>query len=96
MGTLRQDMLEKLRQRPRDVRQLARELGLREREAAEHLEHAVRSLAAHERLREQPAACLACGFAFRNRVRLRPPSRCPRCRSERVEPAVYWIEGCGG
>lgn len=92
MNTIRRQILERLRQAPAGLRELGRELGLREKEAAEHVAHAVRSLEPGERLREVPAACLACGFVFRKRERFQTPSRCPQCRSERIEPAVFEIE----
>ena len=85
-------MLARLRRGPSTLRDLARESGLREREAADHLAHALRSLGPGERLREEPATCLACGFSFRKRERLTTPGRCPLCSSERVEPPVFWIE----
>jgi predicted Zn-ribbon and HTH transcriptional regulator len=91
-ATLRQELLARLRQGPVGLRELARDLGLREREVADHLVHAVRSLAPGERLGEEPAACLACGFSFRKRERFAAPGRCPRCRAERIRPATFWIE----
>ncbi|GAB4261848.1 MAG: hypothetical protein Kow0092_11700 [Deferrisomatales bacterium] len=93
--TARQRLAERLRRGPATVRELARELGLREAEVADHLEHVARSLRPGERLAEEPAACLACGFAFRGRRRVRTPSRCPRCKSERIAPAVLRIEPPG-
>jgi predicted Zn-ribbon and HTH transcriptional regulator len=41
------------------------------------------------RLRVEAARCGGCGFAFRGREprHWHPPSRCPRCRSEQIEPA---------
>jgi len=89
-------MLDRLRRGPTTLRELALELGLREKEGSEHLAHALRSLAPGERLREEPATCLACGFAFRKRERLTTPGRCPLCSSERIEPALFWVEGGQG
>lgn len=91
-ATVRQELLERLRQGPSTLRELARELGLREVEAAEHLAHAFQSLGRGEKLGEAPAACLECGFSFRKRDRLTTPGRCPRCRSERIRPAVFRVE----
>lgn len=88
-------MIERLRRGPATLCELARELGLRDREAAEHLAHALRSLGREERLSEEPAECLDCGFAFRKRERLGTPGRCPRCRSERIQPAVFRVEPRG-
>lgn len=89
---LRRQILEILRRGPTTLHDLAAELGLREKEAADHLSHALRSVHARERLREEPAACLSCGFTFRKRDRLTTPGRCPACRSERVQPAVFQLE----
>jgi predicted Zn-ribbon and HTH transcriptional regulator len=91
-ATVRQELLERLRRGPATLRELARELGLREAEAAEHLRHAMRSLDPGHCLVEDPAACLGCGFSFRKRDRLTSPGRCPRCRSERIRPAVFRVE----
>lgn len=91
--SLRRQILEVLRRGPTTLHELAAELDLREKDAAEHLAHALRSIHAHDRLRQEPAECLACGFTFRKRERLTTPGRCPKCRSERVRPALFWIEG---
>jgi transcriptional regulator len=93
MGSLRQDLLQHLREKPCTLRELALGLGLREKETSEHLGHARHSLEPGERLREEPAQCLACGFSFTKRERLTTPSRCPRCRSERIRPATFSVEG---
>ncbi len=89
--SIRRAMLERLRTHPATLRDLARELGLGERDVAEHLEHARRSLPSTEELSESPAACLSCGFGFRKRDRLTTPGRCPRCRSERIRPAQFRV-----
>lgn len=95
MSSLRQEMLARLRTGPVTLRDLAREFRLSERDAAEHLDHALRSLAPGERLVEEPARCLGCDFAFRKRARRTSPSRCPRCRSERIAPARFAVEPAG-
>ncbi|GAB6063708.1 MULTISPECIES: transcriptional regulator [Deferrisoma] len=94
--TVRRRMLELLRAGPATVADLARALGLREPEAAEHLSHALRSLAPGERVVVEPARCRACGFSFRDRTRSTRPGRCPRCRAERIAPARYRVKGPGG
>ncbi|GAB4267591.1 MAG: transcriptional regulator [Deferrisoma sp.] len=94
--TVRRRMLELLRAGPATVAELARALGLREPEAAEHLGHALRSLAPGERVVVEPARCRACGFSFRGRERTGRPGRCPRCRAERIAPARYRVEGREG
>lgn len=78
--------------------ELARLLGLSERQVEDHLAHVVRSLA-RDRARRfilEPSACQDCGFVFRGRTRLTRPSRCPRCRSEAVSAPRYGIETVPG
>jgi predicted Zn-ribbon and HTH transcriptional regulator len=74
------------------LRELSRELGLREHDIAPHLEKLARSLAHHgEALEVTPASCVACGFSFEGRRRAGRPSRCPECKSERLSPARYAV-----
>ena len=42
-------------------------------------------------LEVEPAQCLSCGFTFEERGRFRRPSRCPQCRSERLQPPRFWV-----
>jgi len=76
-------------------REIARELGLDPREAAsiyEDLEHIARSLKnSGFVLLVQPPACKSCGYVFRDLKRLKKPSKCPRCRSERIYPPRFII-----
>ena len=81
-------MAELLARQPMSARELAEELGLREKEVVEHLEHLRRS---HLALIVTPAACRECGFVFRKRDRLSRPSRCPMCRSEQIEEPVFEV-----
>ena len=64
-------------------RQLAEELEIRMGDLLDDLKHLSKSLKG--RLQVQPARCQSCGFAFTKRSRLSTPSRCPRCRSERID-----------
>ena len=90
--TIRQQIISYLEQHPDTARALAARLGMREREVVEHLPHIEKTLAAGgRRLTVEPAACAACGFTFAGRRRHSCPSRCPRCRSERIEPPVFAV-----
>jgi predicted Zn-ribbon and HTH transcriptional regulator len=58
-----------------------------------HLEHLERSLARGElELRVEPPRCQECGFGFKKRERLGRPSRCPRCRSERLDSPLFSVK----
>ncbi len=45
------------------------------------------------RVKMEPARCLACGHSFAKRERVRPPGRCPLCRSEKIEPPRFKKSG---
>ncbi|HEY5656448.1 MAG TPA: transcriptional regulator [Myxococcota bacterium] len=64
------------------------------RELEEELRHVQRSARGQGvRLAIVPPACRDCGFDFPGRLRkhLGPPSRCPRCRSHRIEPPRFRV-----
>ena len=89
-ATARQALRKALGPKPLSAKELSALTGLKEREVTEHLEHLERSLHAEvKRLRVLPPRCVRCGFAFRDRERLKKPSRCPQCKSERIEPARF-------
>jgi predicted Zn-ribbon and HTH transcriptional regulator len=74
--------------------QLAKLLGIPERQVEDHLAHVVKTVARDgvKRFVLEPSACHDCGFVFRNRAKLTKPSRCPRCRSEAITAPRYGIQ----
>jgi predicted Zn-ribbon and HTH transcriptional regulator len=91
--TVRQALLQALASGPRTARELSAEVSLPEREVVSHLEHLGRSLSRSDvELCIEPPRCLSCGFGFKKRDRLSRPSRCPRCRSERLDVPRFWVE----
>ena len=92
--TLRQRIIELLADARLTTDQLARALGIPERQVEEHLVHVVQTVA-RDRSRRfilEPSTCFDCGFMFRDRTRLTRPSRCPHCRSEGISAPRYSIE----
>lgn len=67
--------------------ELSRAVGASEKAVFEHLEHLRRSHAEHFDI--EPASCRKCDFVFDTRERLRRPSRCPSCKSERLNPPRF-------
>ncbi len=92
MLTLRKEIAEILEQESLDLRQISQRLGIKEREALEHLEHVARSVRP-KKLVSEPALCQECGFSFKKRTRLNTPSRCPLCKGESISPPVFRILG---
>jgi hypothetical protein len=94
MTTLRQRMIELLAERSMDLKGLSSALGIEEREAAAHLPHAAKSMGAKGgRLKVLWATCRNCGFEFKERRKLTPPSRCPQCKQSRIDGPFYTIIG---
>jgi len=77
-----------------DLTALSRALDLSEQEVLAHLPHVAKSLAARKsRLAMRPARCTDCLFEFRERRRLSPPGRCPRCKTSRIQGPWYQVRG---
>ena len=92
MQTIRQKIIDLLRLQEMDARQLSAQVGIREKEVAEHLSFIARSLSARgEKLTIHPAECLRCGYVFENRRRFTRPSRCPRCKKSHLQSPAFYI-----
>ena len=77
----------------KDLKELSVELHVSEKLLPGVLEKLSRTLRhSGQKLRQQAACCLDCGFSFEDRARFSTPSRCPGCRSERIAPARFRIE----
>jgi transcriptional regulator len=88
--TVRQAIRETIREASLTAHEISEVVGIREREVAAHLASIERG-AKHsgERLLTEPARCEPCGFVFQTRERLTTPSRCPKCKSERIHPPSF-------
>ncbi|MCJ8501208.1 transcriptional regulator [Desulfatitalea alkaliphila] len=85
-----------LEQGPVDPSRLATALGLREKELLTHLPHIAKTVTARkDRLIVTPAECSACGFVFKERRRLAPPGRCPKCKQSRILGPWYEVHPAG-
>ncbi|MEZ0319336.1 MAG: transcriptional regulator [Pyrobaculum sp.] len=68
------------------------ETDLKPSELYDELEHVRKTLKRQGyRLEVVPAVCKSCGYEFRDREKLKKPSRCPRCKSERIEPPKFYV-----
>lgn len=90
-ATTRQRIADALRGEALTASELSREVGAPRTSVYGHLQHVARSLGDDEQFLVAPSECEQCGFAdFDDPVNY--PSRCPRCRSEAIEEAVFKIE----
>jgi len=93
LKTIRQEIIELLAAQALTARELGRILRLDPKDVTDHLAHIRKSLtAAGKRLAVQPSRCRKCGFEFKNRRKLTPPGRCPRCKSTYLDPPYYEVE----
>jgi predicted Zn-ribbon and HTH transcriptional regulator len=102
METTRQRIADALREAPRTASDLAETLSLPTPTVYEHLDHVSRSVGdddgsggdesgdADEEFLVAPPTCRDCGFdGFDDPVN--EPSRCPECKSERIEEPAFVI-----
>jgi len=92
LPTIRQQIIDLLKNQEMDARELSREVSIREKEVYDHLTHIARSLAVKgNTLNIQPAQCLSCGYVFKDRQRFTRPGRCPRCKKSHLQSPAYFI-----
>ena len=91
--TARQYLIHLLTHQSYTTHELSGLAHLSERQIEDHLTHIIRSLArnpSQQFMMEEPK-CIDCGYEFRNRTRLKRPSRCPGCRSEAITYPCFSI-----
>jgi len=91
------DILRKTK-RPLGAEEIAMILGLelsRKREIYEHLMHIAKTIRRQsdgkEVLMMELPRCKNCGFIFKGLEKPKEPSKCPKCKSERIEPPRFKI-----
>jgi transcriptional regulator len=90
--TVRQRIAELLRAAELTAQEISRQASVAERDVAEHLRHLEHSLSqSGERLRVLSPHCVKCGFVFGEREKHGRPSRCPKCKSERLSKARFTV-----
>lgn len=89
--TRRQEIRALLAERAWTLDELAGRYLVRRRIIAEDLAHIARSVTPRQHLEILVPACEDCGFRFRGRRRFSDPSRCPRCKNERLAPQQFRI-----
>ncbi len=91
-NTVRERIAHVLREAELTAREISERASVQERDVAEHLRHLEYSLGhGGEQLQMSVPHCIKCGFEFTQRDRHSRPSRCPRCKSERISRPSFKI-----
>ncbi len=90
--TVRRQIISLLSEGEYNAKEISQELSIREKEVYDHLSHISRSVASQkQKLVITASRCVLCGYDFETRKRFTRPSRCPKCKSERIEEPTYRI-----
>jgi len=91
--TIREEIIELLTTGEWSARDISQATHIPEKEVYAHLEHVKKSLKGTFRI--NPPQCLNCGFTFTKRRTVRPPSRCPLCKSEHIQEPAFFCSNSG-
>ncbi|MFO8016033.1 MAG: transcriptional regulator [Candidatus Woesearchaeota archaeon] len=91
--TRRREIIDTLKQSKMSAQDLANEYRTELRWIIDDLKHIRRTIEKEGlSLRSEPAYCRKCGFVFRDRDKVKAPTKCPKCRSEWIEKEMFFIE----
>lgn len=91
--TIRKEIIQLLEKNRMSIRELSLHFRITTEDAATDLRHIAKSIYPNLQLRMEIPVCKACGFEFKDRTKLRPPTKCPKCRHEKITEPKFWIEG---
>ncbi|MBS3097286.1 transcriptional regulator [Candidatus Woesearchaeota archaeon] len=89
--TRREEIIKLLEKEPTSAQQLANFFKVELFEILGDLGH-VRSSIKPRKLKMIPAQCKHCGFKFEERSKIKKPTKCPRCKDERIMAPLFEIE----
>lgn len=89
--TRREEIIEILSKEKISAQQLANVFQVEMFEILEDLRHIKYSIKP-KKLVMNPAECKKCGFVFKERSRVKKPSKCPKCKSEWIMAPLFKIE----
>jgi len=61
-------------------------------EVIEDIEHIKRTIKQTKRMIMIPAKCGLCDFVFKERSKVKPPTKCPECKREKIEEPKFVIK----
>lgn len=86
--TRREEIIEILSKEEKSAQDLANEFKVELFEILEDLKHIKYS----RKLLQRPAQCKKCSFIFKERSKVKKPSKCPRCKSEWIMAPLFKVE----
>ena len=89
--TRRSEITDILSQNKISLQEIANIYRVELKEILEDIKHIKRSIEPAE-LVMIPAQCKGCGFVFKERSKIKTPSKCPRCRHERIKAPLFTIK----
>lgn len=89
--TKREKIREALIEQEWDFKSLARNFQMKVQEIEQEIHHIQKSVDKEYVLKTEPAICESCDYVFASRKKLRSPSRCPKCKQERIIEATVQL-----
>ena len=90
--TRRKKIIALLKEREWTAKELAEYFGEEYKFIVEDIWHIKKSVMPKHRLIVKYAQCMNCGFQFKERTKLRTPSKCPKCRHESISEPKFYIK----
>lgn len=88
--TRREEIIGLLEKGPISPYNIANKFGTTLKEILEDIKHVKLSIKPKQ-LKMVPAYCKKCGFVFKERSRIKTPTKCPKCRGEWIEKEKLFI-----
>lgn len=90
--TRREEIIEMLKKGAMSAQDIANIYKTIAKDIEEDLHHIAKTIKPDFELKMYPARCVACGFEFKERSKIKRPSKCPKCKNESIEAPVFKIE----
>lgn len=90
MPTRREEIISLLKDDKWSAQELANFFKVELWEITEDLKHVGKTV--YPKLKMKPALCKQCGFVFKDRGKIKKPSKCPKCKHESIEAPMFWID----
>lgn len=91
--TIRQSIYDHALRKLVTVKSISKLVGIPEKTVADHLDHVARTAAANGKVwMHFPASCQSCGYEFEDRKKFTTPSKCPKCKNQRIDPPSFTID----